>query len=118
MLKFIVVQLVDNEDIKGMILVIRQTEIIQFCELYANIKRNTVPTPNAKLVPHQPQYYPQSHYSHTFDATQYTFILTQPQQNLFEPNTSSFTQLLFAPFSPIFYTHKHLMLPRSNLTHT
>ena len=103
MLKFIVVQLVDNEDIKGMILVIRQTEIIQFCELYANIKRNTVPTPNPKLVPHQPQYYSQSHYSHTFDATQDTFALTQPEQNIFEPNTSSFTQLLSTPFSTNFF---------------
>jgi len=110
MLKFKAVQLVDDKEVKGMIFVIRQSEILQCCELYANIKLHTLP--------HQPQYYPQSHYSHTFDATQYTFILTQPQQNLFEPNTSSFTQLLFAPFSPIFYTHKHLMLPRSNLTHT
>ncbi|KAG4954316.1 hypothetical protein JHK87_039910 [Glycine soja] len=40
-----------------------------------------------------------SHYSYTFVATQDTFALTQPQQILFEPNTSSFTQLLSTLFS-------------------
>ncbi|KAG4943863.1 hypothetical protein JHK84_047921 [Glycine max] len=74
------------------------TDILQCCELYANIKRNTLPTPNPELVPHQPRYYPQFHYSHTSDATQDTFALTQPQQNLFELNTFSFTQLVSAPF--------------------
>jgi len=58
MLKFIAVQLVNNEDVKCMISIIRQTEILQSCELYANIKRSTVPTPNLEPVPHQPQYYP------------------------------------------------------------
>ena len=98
MLKFIAVQLVYDEDVKCMIFVIRQTDILQCCELYANIKRNTLPTPNPELVPHQPRYYPQFHYSHTSDATQDTFALTQPQQNLFELNTFSFTQLVSAPF--------------------
>jgi len=69
MLKFIAVQLVDNEDMKGMISVIRQIKILQYCELYANVEHNTVPTPKPKLVSHQPQYYPQFHYSHTSDAT-------------------------------------------------
>ena len=40
-----------------------------------------------------------SHYSHTSNAIQNTFSLTHAQQNLYEPNTSSFTQLLSAPFS-------------------
>jgi len=35
-------------------------------------------------------------------CNQDTFSLTQPQQNLIEPKTSSFTQLLFAPFSTNF----------------
>ena len=60
MLKFTTVHLVDNKDVKGMISVIRQTEILQCCELYVNIK---VPTPNRELEPYQPQYYPSSHYS-------------------------------------------------------
>ena len=54
MLKFTAIQLVDNKDLKGMISVIRQTEILQCCELYANIEHNIVPTPNPKLVPYQP----------------------------------------------------------------
>ena len=58
MLKFIVVRLVDDEDVKGMIFVIRQSKILQCCELYANIERNIVPTLNPELVPYQPQYYP------------------------------------------------------------
>ena len=95
MLKFKAVQLVDDKEVKGMIFVIRQSEILQCCELYENIKLHTLP--------HQPQYYPQSHYSHTFDATQDTFALTQPEQNIFEPNTSSFTQLLSTPFSTNFF---------------
>ena len=44
MLKFTTVQLVDIEDMKGMIYVIFQIETLQCCELYANIKCNTVPT--------------------------------------------------------------------------
>ena len=84
---------------KCMILIICQTKILQCCKLYANIERNTIPTPNAKLVPHQPQYYLQPHYSHTSDVTQHIFTLTQLKQNIFEPNTSCFTQLLFASFS-------------------
>ena len=40
--------------LKGMILVIRQTEILQYYELYANIDRNTVPTPNPEPIPSQP----------------------------------------------------------------
>ena len=66
--------------------------------MYANIQLHTHPTLNPQPVLYEPQHYPQSHYSHAFDATQDTFALIQPQQNLFEPNTS-FTQLLFAPFS-------------------
>ena len=34
---FTATQLVDNEDVKGMVLVIYQTEILQCCKLYANI---------------------------------------------------------------------------------
>ena len=49
----------------------------------------------------EPQYYsnPQSHVSHTSNVTQATFYLIQPQEILFEPNTSSFTQLISASFS-------------------
>ena len=64
MLKFIAVQLVDDQDVKGMIYIIRQSEI----------KRNTLLTPNPQLVPHQPQYYSQSCYSHTSNAIQNTFF--------------------------------------------
>ena len=46
MLKFITVQLVDDEDVKGMIYVIRQYESLQCSELYANIKLHIIPTPN------------------------------------------------------------------------
>ena len=58
MLKFIAAQIVDNHYVKGMISVICQTEILQCCELYANIERNTAPTPNPEPVPYQSQYYP------------------------------------------------------------
>ena len=37
MLKFTAVQLVDDEDVRGMIFVINQSEILQCYELYANI---------------------------------------------------------------------------------
>ena len=53
MLKFTAVQLVDDEAVKGMISIIRKSEILQCCELYANIEWNTLPTSNP-----QPQYYP------------------------------------------------------------
>ena len=52
-----------------MISAIRQSEILQCCELYANIELYTLSTLNPQPVPHQPQYYPQSHYLHTPDAT-------------------------------------------------
>jgi len=58
MFKFTIIQLVDNEDMKGMISIICQTQILLCCELYANIERNIVPTLNPELVPYQPQYYP------------------------------------------------------------
>jgi len=103
MLKFTAVQLVNNEDMKDMILVIHQTKILQCYELYTNIECNTVSIPNPKLVPYQPQYYPQSHYLQLFDATQDTLSLSQQEQNIFEPNASSFTQLLFAPFFTKFF---------------
>jgi len=77
MLKFITVQLVDDEDVKGMIYVIRQYESLQCSELYANIKLHIIPTPNPQPISHEPQYYPQSHYSHTSNATQDSFSLTQ-----------------------------------------
>ena len=101
MLKFITVQLVDDEDVKGMIYVIRQYESLQCSELYANIKLHIIPTPNPQPISHEPQYYsnPQSHVSHTSNVTQATFYLIQPQEILFEPNTSSFTQLISASFS-------------------
>ena len=38
MLKFIAIQIVDNEDIKGMIFVVRQYEVITCIELDANIQ--------------------------------------------------------------------------------
>ena len=79
MLKFTVVQLVDDKNVKGMFFVIRQSEILQCFELYENIERNTLSTLNPEPIPHQSQYYPQSHYSHTSDATQDTFALIQPQ---------------------------------------
>ena len=107
MLKFTAVQFVDNEDVKGTILVIHQTEILQCCKLYAYIKRNIVPTLNLKQLPYQPQYYPQSYYSQLSNATQdtSTLSLSQQEQNVFEPNTSSFIQPLSRPFSPnIFYS--------------
>ena len=85
-----------------MIFVIRQSEILQCCELYANIERNTLPTLNPQPILHRLQYYHQAHYSHTFHATNDTFALTQLQQNLFESNTFSFTQLLSAPYSTNF----------------
>ena len=91
MIKFIAVQLVDNEDVKGMISVVCQHKALTCIELYANIQLHTLPTPKPQSVSHEPQYHPQSHYSHTSDATQDTFALTQPQQNLFESNTFSFT---------------------------
>ncbi|RZC20229.1 hypothetical protein D0Y65_006892 [Glycine soja] len=43
-------QLVDIEDMKGMISIIRQTEILHCCKLYTNIEHNIVPTPNLELV--------------------------------------------------------------------
>ena len=52
MLKYIAFQLIDNEDMKDMISVIRQTEILQCCKLYANIECNTVLTPNPEPVPY------------------------------------------------------------------
>ena len=75
MLKFTTMQLVDEKYVKGMISIIRQSEILQCCELYANIQLHTLLTPN-------PQYYPQSHYSQTSAATQDTFALTQPHHLL------------------------------------
>jgi len=54
MLKFTAVQLVDNEDVIGMILVICQTKILQCFELYANIERIQFPpqTLNQYLINH------------------------------------------------------------------
>ena len=95
MLKFTVVQLVDNEDVKGMISIVCQHEVLTCIELYAKIQLHTLPTLNPQPISHEPQYYsnPQSHVSHTSNVTQATFYLIQPQEILFEPNTSSFTQL-------------------------
>ena len=53
MLKFIAVQLVDDEDVEAMIYVICQSEILQYCELNANIELHTFPIPNPQPVPHQ-----------------------------------------------------------------
>ena len=86
-----------------MILIILHTEILQCCELYANIECNTIPTPNPEPKPYQPQYYPSSHYSKLPDATQDTLSLSQQEQNIFEPNTSSFTQLISRPFPTNFF---------------
>ena len=94
MLKFTAMQLVDDKDVKCMIFIVCQHAILSSIELYENIHLYRLPTPNP-----QPQYYPQSRYSHIFDATQDIFALTQPHKNLFEPNTFSFTQFLSAPFS-------------------
>jgi len=58
MLIFIVVQLVDNEDVKGIIFVIRQHEAFTCIELYANIQLHTLSIPNPQPVSHEPQYYP------------------------------------------------------------
>ena len=91
-----------------MIVVVRQHKVLTCIELYAYIQLHTLPTPNPQPISHEPQYNsnPQSHVSHTSDATpsytyanlyQETFYLTLAQENLFEPNTS-FTQLLFAIF--------------------
>ena len=44
MLKFIAIQIVYDEDIKGMIFVVRQHEVITCIELYANIQ--LTPTTN------------------------------------------------------------------------
>ena len=74
MLKFIAVQLVDDEDVEAMIYVICQSEILQYCELNANIELHTFPIPNPQPVPHQSQYYPQSHYSHASNATKTLFL--------------------------------------------
>ena len=63
-----------------MIYVVCQHEILSFIELYGNIQLHTFPTPNPQILSHEPQYYPQSHYSHTSNATQDIFSLTQPQQ--------------------------------------
>jgi len=46
MLKFIAMQLVNDEEVKGMISSVRQSQILQCSELYANIKLHTLPTPN------------------------------------------------------------------------
>jgi len=73
-----------------MALVIHQTKILQNCKLYANIERNTIPTPNPEPIPYRPQYYLQSHYSQLSDTTQETLALSQQEQNIFESNTSSF----------------------------
>ena len=59
MLKFTEVQLVDDEDIKGMIFVVRQHKALACIELYANIQLHTLPTPNPQPVSHEPQYYHQ-----------------------------------------------------------
>ena len=45
MLKFTIVKVVDDNDIKGMIVVIRQHEVLSSIELYANIELNMFPTP-------------------------------------------------------------------------
>ena len=89
MLKFTAMQLVDDKDVKCMIFIVCQHAILSSIELYENIHLYRLPTPNP-----QPQYYPQSRYSHIFDATQDIFALTQPHKNLFEPNAFSFTQFL------------------------
>jgi len=81
MLKFTTVQLVDNEDMKGMNLVIRQTKILQCCELYANIERNKVPTPKPELV--------SLFIIIQCNPRHFSFIPTRT--NIFEPNTSYFT---------------------------
>jgi len=44
MLKFTSMKIVDNDDIKGMIDVIRQHEVFSSIELYASIELNMVPT--------------------------------------------------------------------------
>ena len=58
MLKFTAMQLIDDEDIKGVIFVVRQHEILSCIELYANIELHTLPTPNPKPISHEPQRYP------------------------------------------------------------
>ena len=58
MLKFTEVQLVDDEDIKGMIFVVRQHKALACIELYANIQLHTLPTTNPQTVSHELQYYP------------------------------------------------------------
>ena len=67
MLKFIVVRLVDDEDVKGMIFVIRQSKILQCCELYANIELHILPSTNPQPIPHKM-------INHTIDIA----IISQP----------------------------------------
>jgi len=103
-------KIVDNDNVKGMIDVIHQHEVLSSIELYANIELHMLPTLIPQPIPHEPYYYsyPQSNFAYVSDATpsythvnfyQPTLDLTQPQVHEWQPTTSSFTQLFSTPFS-------------------
>jgi len=88
MLKFMTMKVVDD-NVKGIVVVICQHEILSSIELYANIKLNTLFTLIPQPISHEPYYYlyPQSNFSNVLDANpsythvdfyQLTLDLTQP----------------------------------------